>query len=150
CQVESARTICPYDAPSGMAIGCTCRACALRDRERELLTGPFRETRPLWNHFRLWAGETLLAIVPDGATMADHLAFRRGFVASITLTTQAFLDHAAELFCAAPIEEVRLSDARIRDNGRGQISGIEFPVTLPDSLNDLLREMLLLRNPNMP
>jgi uncharacterized protein (TIGR02996 family) len=45
-----------------------------------------------------------------GDVQGDAAEFRRGFVESITLTLDAFLEHAVALFSAHPITEVTLSD----------------------------------------
>lgn len=71
----------------------------LIDREEKLLSG----------HMAQWAGD-VLRIVPDGDIIRDYLAFRRGFVDEIRLSTDAFLKHAAELFSKAPITKVVLTD----------------------------------------
>lgn len=51
--------------------------------------------------------------VPDD----DRIEFRRGFVASIALPTAGFLVHAAALFAAAPVDDVRLTDKRPWNSG---------------------------------
>lgn len=114
-----------FDYPQG------CSVCALRRRERELLRAAQTTGRVIANGLAwsaacegalgrgrrvLWASATSLEIVAyeDDRSRRElaRWSFRRGFVASVTLTLQQFLDHAAALFRAAPIEEVRLSDRR--------------------------------------
>lgn len=81
------------------------RQAFLRRRERALLSpdplGPPSDVP--WR----WMG-TAKKVVPDGATWMDHVTFRRGFVEHVTLTTAAFLEHAAALFAAQPVTRVTL------------------------------------------
>jgi uncharacterized protein (TIGR02996 family) len=75
-----------------------CRPCALRHRERELL----EQSQFSWLPRCLMDVESLYA---DAVC-----SYRRGFVSEITLDCHDFMEHAAALFAAAPITEVRLSD----------------------------------------
>jgi uncharacterized protein (TIGR02996 family) len=75
------------------------------DRERELVNADIGRGSLV--------GTLPGGIVPKlpGFSGATRFAIvRRGFVASIALPTAAFLDHAAELFRAHPIERVVLTD----------------------------------------
>jgi uncharacterized protein (TIGR02996 family) len=55
-----------------------------------------------------------------GDVQGDAAEFRRGFVESITLTLDAFLEHAVALFSAHPITEVTLSDRGLAEDPYGQ------------------------------
>ncbi len=106
---------------------------ALRAREQELLAG----------HGWGWAGDAVRACYLVGTDWRDVLIFRRGFVAQVTLPTQAFLDHAAALFRAAPITEVTLTDREPdheEDNLWRWYTGYESPDAIP----------LVLAKPMMP
>jgi len=81
----------------------------MRRREWELLDAALRD---LPRAFR--------AAVPYGAAFSDHLSFRRGFVASVTLPCAGWLAHGPALVRAAPLEEVRLSDAAMIESRDGR------------------------------
>jgi hypothetical protein len=76
--------------------------------------------------------------------------FRRGFVVSVTLPCADFLRHAAGLFAAQPVTEVRLSDREPLwvDGGRGHGWWLDRPPgwvednTLPENLPAALWERL--------
>lgn len=85
----------------------------LRRREGELLHQHWSDWMP---HFSgnppvacgnrdAWPASTLM---PGSQHVV--MTFRRGFIAKITLTTAAFMEHAPALFRICPIEEVKLSD----------------------------------------
>ena len=52
-------------------------------------------------HGASWAGPV--------AALVAHYVFHRGFVAEVTLTARALLDHAPQLFAAAPIQHLNLT-----------------------------------------
>jgi uncharacterized protein (TIGR02996 family) len=90
-----------------------CALCVLRRRERELLDARGDG----------WFLDFLHAIGQTHARVERNCwqyrsvnqrlgwsQFRRGFVASVSLTLAAFMAHAEAIFGAAPVEEVRLLD----------------------------------------
>ena len=74
----------------------------LRERERWLVAAHYRE----W--FRLDIGPTVDRLMWQSA----QLTYRRGFVEAITLACADLLQHAATIFSACPVREVRLADKR--------------------------------------
>jgi uncharacterized protein (TIGR02996 family) len=72
----------------------------LHAREQELLSAEQDRVREEW---RPLAG-------PGADVWWDAWAFRRGFVAEVTLPCQAWLEHGPALVRAAPLERVTLSD----------------------------------------
>lgn len=101
-----------------LAWSCKCAVCEeakpLRRRERELLKG----------HALYWLAALHPAVDPErceyrqesghvvefGGALLGAATFRRGFVASASLTLDAFMAHAAELFAWHPVERVVLVD----------------------------------------
>lgn len=97
------------------------RVKALWRRERELLDGAspapgmanvrgpaVSRLVPRLIHHRLWAGATLLNIYEaDNAHV--QWSFRRGFVHAVTLSADAWLEHADALLAVAPVREVTLT-----------------------------------------
>jgi uncharacterized protein (TIGR02996 family) len=95
----------------------SCRPCGLAVREWDLLCGL------AFNWFRMDGLATFADKVkgPFGGWASKRSGqpgidiraeVRRGFVASVSLPTAAFLAHAPALFAAHPVTEVRLSDVR--------------------------------------
>lgn len=131
-------------------------AVSLRRRERELLRPVLYalcETLPGggWDYFRRDGATDWADLYHNGRPVFENAIFRRGFVESITCTTDNFLSRAATIFAEQPVEKVTLSD---RDpNGGVQGSGVlhdhfgwrtsswrEYPSSLPTELFDWLTE----------
>jgi uncharacterized protein (TIGR02996 family) len=129
-QVELAALQCLCKNRDGTFNGAcaVCNSNELRRRERE---GLARNSRQWFEEMRFAAGWSALPPV----THSDHderndggwangdryiLAdFRRGFVASVSLTLSDFLTHAGEIFVAAPVEEVTITDRHPGHDARG-------------------------------
>jgi uncharacterized protein (TIGR02996 family) len=102
------------NAKEGPAWDWSCGHKELRRRERELLG----RNGPWWVGFPVRTGQTkhegpipTVAIGLRSKTTLDaECEFRRGFVASVSLTLADFMTHAGAIFAAAPVEEVRLTD----------------------------------------
>jgi uncharacterized protein (TIGR02996 family) len=151
--VEAVERSCAADG-----FTCQCRMCSLRRRERELLESASGKSYHCWE----WMGETVRAIIPDGAYWHDHVTFRRGLVAEITCTladwcgavcpcywTEQNTDgtcsrchgtkrtgrHGPALVLAAPIERVDIVSVH---DGRGEDMS---------AINNLLREIREQVNP---
>lgn len=83
---------------------------ALRHRERELLDkwevkiGPPRKFASQIRNWAAWSGDLIVRVT--GETVP---AFRRGFVAEITVSYAAWLEHRERLLKAAPLENVTLT-----------------------------------------
>jgi uncharacterized protein (TIGR02996 family) len=127
-----------------------CQRCTLRRRERELLTASYAldwgPDRALWD-----AGfdRAIMTYWESGESLPPGYAgtlFRRGFVAEVTLSCKAWLEHGPALVKAAPLQRVALSDCRPAEHGRYvawyryPLSGIpeHLPPSLPAALYDLL------------
>jgi uncharacterized protein (TIGR02996 family) len=81
----------------------------------------------------------LPAGVRDLPPMLRHVVFRRGFVESVTLDANAWLEHGPALCALHPVTEVRLADKKSGDEGPGYL-GLYFWVTAdswPESPNHL-------------
>jgi uncharacterized protein (TIGR02996 family) len=76
----------------------------LRRRQRELV----RANGLAW--VKGLPGARHWSVEGRGDCFDARCAFRRGFVESVTLPADAFLEHAAALFAAAPLLEVTLAD----------------------------------------
>lgn len=83
-------------------------ADALRRRERELL----REGHPHWCNLGQMLGSWAVPLIDHDPASPGQARYRRGFVASVSLTLADFMTHAKAIFGAAPVEEVRLTDRR--------------------------------------
>ena len=120
-QCELARIGNPHpDSPKGSMCGdpaCPCiRRWPLGVRERKVWAGHGRAAE--------WFPDIGMAVtigqsVSDAAERAGlRVAFiRRGFVEAVTLPLATFREHAAALFAAHPLLEVRLSDAVVYPSG---------------------------------
>jgi uncharacterized protein (TIGR02996 family) len=80
------------------------RHADLRGRERELV----RANGLAW--VKGLPGARHWSVEGRGDCFDARCAFRRGFVESVTLPADAFLEHAAALFAAVPLLEVTLAD----------------------------------------
>jgi uncharacterized protein (TIGR02996 family) len=128
CQIELAAMHCTRHLHSSpcrpLGPGCAggpFELCeSLRRREEELFSAAaaaaMRLDEPLWGILPEWSisGHSPNVLRLVHRRWESHpelrLAFRRGFVHSITCTAADFLAHAGSIFAAQPVREVTLSD----------------------------------------
>lgn len=90
--------------PLGEFIRVQCRLERLAPDQPDVLELETRERELLAEFEDEWVG--------DIADMVAYWVFRRGFVHEIATSAAQFLEHAAQLFQLAPIQEVHLGQAR--------------------------------------
>jgi uncharacterized protein (TIGR02996 family) len=130
-QVEYARI-----GPEKPTVDLVNRAINLTSRADELLTDA---NVALWFPGDIWAGYVLNLAAPKSFSPEDapFATISRGFVSAITCTQADFLQHAASIFAAHPVTDVRLSDwppAEVGDIGyaitAGQSDGRRLPAEI--------------------
>jgi uncharacterized protein (TIGR02996 family) len=136
----------PFEA-NGKCFPCQ-RRVPLWRRERELL---HPEAEGGNDREMAWVEEAfapdLLHARPGNPHVIHGWKFRRGFIASVSLTLAEFLTHAKAIFGAAPMEEVRLTDREPMENSREFGWWVRLSVGDEGNSYALPRELLLLLGP---
>jgi uncharacterized protein (TIGR02996 family) len=117
---------------------CDCRFVTLLRRERRL----FERLRPALFP-RPFGGRQVLTLGGEEGGPLPVVRFRRGFPADLTLQLRPLLAHAVELFAAAPVESVRVSDREPAGPEGGASVWLrddaDSPAALPPELFDRLK-----------
>ncbi len=105
-------------------LGCACRFCKLREREKEILDSRPPPPKDMHHVGDLWASLPKWSCITHGfsgplwayplgeatASMADDFAFERGFVAQLTCREEVWASHGPDAIEGWPLERVFLKE----------------------------------------